>query len=235
MQVKALGKYGRFAPINEATNAYLFITKNEKKFIVDFGAGALSELQKYSTILDIEAIILTHLHYDHISDMGTLGYCVGYLGGDKIKVYAPTTPTSTLDILKSNSFDLNVLDESLELNIDNVRITFMQSVHPIETYAVRMEFSEKTLVYTSDISSEEVLCKNVVNADYVIGDACILDKKDYDDKAPHISVKNLAKSMPNKTKLYLAHLDKKIEKETLDEAIKMHKNTELIKDFEVIE
>lgn len=234
MIVKAIGKYGRFAPYGEGTNAYLFITRNNKKFMIDFGAGALARIQEYIKVEELDAVILTHLHYDHISDMGTLAYCINHIGANQLKVYAPTTPPSARHMLQSPSFDVEVLDANASFKLDNVEFSFLLSTHPVETYAVKMEFSGHTLVYTSDISSESVLKANLKNADYVIGDACILEK-DYKENSPHVSVSTLAKATEPNAKLFLAHLDKDTEEQALEEALKVHKNTQLIKDFEIIE
>ena len=54
---------------------------------------------------------------------------------------------------------------------------------------------------------------------------------DYKSNSPHVSVKDLAESVPENCKLYLAHLTCGQEKEILQEGIKHHKNTELVKDF----
>lgn len=231
MQIKAIGKYGRYAPFGEVNNCYLIKTIN-KNIIIDFGAGSLAELQKHIEIKDIDCIILTHLHFDHSSDIGVLSYAAGYLGLDKIKVYMPQSPKNMVDVYLSSKFEVEYIEDKKTINIDDVQITFCKSPHPVETYALKIIQNGKVLVYTSDCSDCEVIEENTFGADYVIGDACILDK-DKKVNAPHISVKELAENVPVGAKLYLAHLTAGAEDEILNEARLYHKNAEIVKDFEI--
>lgn len=143
MKVKAIGKYGRFAPFGEANNCYLLQTDGGKNIVIDFGAGALAGLQKYIKISEIDCIILTHLHFDHASDIGVLSYAAGFLGLDKIKIYMPRTPMDMVNILSSSKFDITFIDNLQKIVIDKVEITCLSSPHPVETYALKFVKAEK--------------------------------------------------------------------------------------------
>ncbi|MGG5833061.1 MBL fold metallo-hydrolase, partial [Bacillus pumilus] len=48
--------------------------------LVDCGSGVLSKLQQYIDIEELDAVLLSHYHHDHIADIGPLQYAklVGY-------------------------------------------------------------------------------------------------------------------------------------------------------------
>lgn len=232
MKVKVIGKYGRYCPVDGCTNCYLLQTAGGKNIVIDMGSGALSKLQKIIDISLIDAVIITHLHFDHMCDLGVLSYALGYLNLNKIKVYMPKNPEAIANILNFPQFDIEYIDEGCQFCVDSVVFSFAKSPHPVETFAVNIDCNGKRIVYTSDCSDKKVLTANCKNADIVIGDACILDK-DYNEKAPHISVKMLAESVPSESKLFLAHLTAGDEEEILSEAQKYHKSAEIVKDFEV--
>lgn len=230
MEFKVIGEYGRYPAYNKATNCYLIKTDNGKNILIDLGSGALSLLQKHIDISKIDVVIITHLHFDHACDLGVLSYSIGYLGLNKIKVYMPATPELIKNVFNSSKFDVQIIYEDLQFSVDNINFTFAYSPHPVETYSVIMKYNDKKIVYTSDCSKKEIIAKNTLGADIVIGDACILHA-DYKSNSPHVSVKDLAESVPENCKLYLAHLTCGQEKEILQEGIKHHKNTELVKGF----
>lgn len=231
MIVKVIGKYGRYAPVNEATNCYLLQTNQGKNILLDFGSGSLSLLQNHINIENIDMVILTHLHFDHSVDMGVLSYALGFLKLPKLPVYMPETPEAMKNVFATSQFDIKYIKDNMTIEIDDLRMTFKKSVHPVETYSVLINENSKLLVYTSDCSDKEVLKNNTIGANVVIGDACILDKN-YNSNAPHISVKMLAENVPANCKLYLAHLTAGEEEDILDEGKAYHSNCELVKDFE---
>lgn len=232
MKVKVIGKYGRYCPCGEGTNCYLIQSDNGKNILIDCGSGALSLLQKHISITQIDMIIITHLHFDHVCDLGVLQYAFSYLKAKQIPLYLPKTPNNMFEIFTSACFDVKIIDESIELCVDNIKFSFAKSPHPVETYAVIMQEKGKKIVYTSDCLDAVSLQSNTLGADVVIGDACILEK-DYKTAAPHISVRTLCEVVPKDAKLYLAHLTFGDEDQILKEGLKYHKNTELVHDFDI--
>src|SRR5690554_2082839 len=73
MKVTVVGFWGAYPEENEATSSYL-IEKDGFKLLLDCGSGALSQLPKYVEPYDLDAVILTHYHNDHIADIGVLQY-----------------------------------------------------------------------------------------------------------------------------------------------------------------
>lgn len=232
MEIKAIGKYGRYCPFGEATNCYLVKTTNGKNILIDLGSGSLSLLQKHIKITEIDMVIITHLHFDHVGDLGVLDYALAYLGCKKIPVYMPSSPKETFEIFAKSSFDVKVLNEDIEFCVDNISFKFAKSPHPVETYSVIMTEGDKKVVYTSDCSDAQVVRNNTIGADIVIGDSCILEEQ-HKITSPHLSVRALAGSVPSSCKLYLAHLTAGDEDKILSEGKKYHKDTSLVTDFEI--
>ena len=146
MKIKVIGKYGRYAPFNAATNCYLIQSESGKNIVLDLGSGGLSGLQKYIDIKDIDMVIITHLHFDHASDLGVLAYSLGYLGLNKLKVYMPETPEILKECFVTNQFDITYINDKLRFNVDSIDFNFAQSPHPVETYSVIMTEKNKKLV-----------------------------------------------------------------------------------------
>src|SRR5690625_2218100 len=73
MKVTVIGYWGGFPAPNSATSTYL-VEKGGFALVVDMGSGGLATLQKYKQISDIDAVILSHYHHDHVADIGVLQY-----------------------------------------------------------------------------------------------------------------------------------------------------------------
>ncbi len=231
MKFYAIGKYGRYAGKNESTNCFLIKTDNGKNIVIDLGSGSISKLQNYIDLSAIDILIVTHLHFDHMCDLGTLGYAMQYLKLPRLKVYMPKSPEGVANILNMPQFDIEYIDKNTRFCVDNVNFSFMFSPHPVECYSVIIKNDGKKLVYTSDCADSEQIKNNCAEADVVIANTCILDK-DYKQTAPHCSVKTFAENVPNECKLYLAHLTAGDENLILAEAKKYHINAEIVCNFE---
>ena len=79
MKLTILGEYGPFAPAGGACSSYLLQGKHGGNILLDLGNGGLAQMQKYLSISQIDAVVLTHLHFDHISDLQILGYALSQL------------------------------------------------------------------------------------------------------------------------------------------------------------
>lgn len=224
MEIIKLGCYGRYAPPHGATSGFLI--KTDVKIVIDLGSGCLSKLLEYEKIEDVDALILTHLHFDHCADALTLIYLLEKTNIE-LNLYLPKTPSNIRDLfLACKKFKIHDLPCE-EICFKQTKIIPLFSPHTVETYGIKINYQEDVLYYSSDCSDEKILKINAEGANIVIGDACILDRE-HIRGMPHLSVKALACNIPNDSLLYLAHLTYEQEEEILQEAQTFHKNSKFI-------
>src|SRR3712207_5590739 len=82
MRLTVLGCAGSFPGPEWACSAYL-VEADGFRLLLDFGSGALTALQRYVGLHCVDAILLTHLHGDHMLD--SCSYVV-------VRRYAPEAP-----------------------------------------------------------------------------------------------------------------------------------------------
>src|SRR2546430_15374 len=68
MRLRIVGCSGSIPGPDSAASAYL-IEHDGVRLLLDLGSGAYGPLQRYVDPLDIDAVLLSHLHGDHILDM----------------------------------------------------------------------------------------------------------------------------------------------------------------------
>src|ERR671932_2272805 len=67
MRLTVLGCAGSFPGPEAPCSAYL-VEAEGFRLLLDFGTGSLSMLQRFTGLYALDAILLTHLHADHIFD-----------------------------------------------------------------------------------------------------------------------------------------------------------------------
>ena len=194
MKITVLGNNGSYPAAGGACSGYL-ITAGGRKILIDCGNGVLSNLQKLCSFQELDAIILTHLHNDHISDMLVLKYAVdiklkrGQIEKG-IEVYAPSEPLEEYNRLNMPGvLDLKTISEDTELSIDNLKFTFREMKHPVKCLAISIEDGTRRFVFSGDTG----WCENIIdfsrNADLVMLDAGFLSKDKSSDNAPHMTAR----------------------------------------------
>ncbi len=176
-----MGISGGYPAPGGATSGYL-IRSNEKQILLDCGSGVLSKLFRRTSIDKLDAIILSHYHADHISDISVLKYALAmnHLNGQdlpSLPIYGPSTPESlAATIWDDPGFSYHAIDENTRLDLFGLTISFVRTNHPIECLGIRIEKGSKTFAYTSD----SVFCQDLVrlckNADLAIMDCGCLEK-----------------------------------------------------------
>lgn len=72
MRLTAVGTSGSFPGAGNAASCYLLTWEDgarEWRVVLDLGSGALGALQEYIDALELDAVVLSHLHPDHCLDM----------------------------------------------------------------------------------------------------------------------------------------------------------------------
>ena len=112
MEIKILGKYGPFTSLG-STSSYL--VKGENSYaLLDCGSGALKKLLNGNCLDKLSFIFLSHLHFDHISDIGILSYALApVLKGNKIKLYTFVDDSINMKLIQSlNIFEIVCVEEN---------------------------------------------------------------------------------------------------------------------------
>ena len=212
MKVTILGNNGPFPSAGGACSGYL-ITDGDKNILIDCGNGVLANLQKFIRIEELDAIILTHLHSDHMSDMMVLRYAIQIKmnrGANirPIDVYAPNQPQeeyNRIDI--PGVFNLKPLNHELVLNFGDMKLEFKEMVHPVTSYAILIVCKDKKFVFSGDTSWNDNIIDFSKDADIVMLDAGLLSKDKKSDNVPHLTAREcgIVAQKANAKRLLLTH------------------------------
>jgi ribonuclease BN (tRNA processing enzyme) len=183
MRLTVLGCAGSFPGPESACSAYL-VEAEGFRLLIDFGSGSLSALQRYAGIDAVDAILLTHLHCDHMLDACTYVVVRRYAPGGPmppLPVYAPLGAAERISA--AYSAENEPVDDVYTFYglqpgtfpIGPFTVTADRVNHPIETYGVRVEHDGHVLAYSSDTAPCEPLLRLAQGADLFLCEASYLD------------------------------------------------------------
>ena len=243
MKLTVLGNNGPYPAVGSACSGYL-LQSGTTNVLIDCGNGVLANMQKIISIDELDAIILTHLHSDHISDMFVLKYAIQLrrkrgLCNKLMKVYAPAEPAEEYIRLDAkDAFVLETITDSTQPVIGDIRFSFRKMKHPYTDYAVSAECSGKRFVYSGDSSWTDELVAFAKGADLLLLDAGFLEK-DWSEDAPHMTAAQCgtAAALAGAGKLLLTHLWPDYDpKDLVNEAAARFANVEaavILKEYQV--
>ena len=178
MKLTVLGCNGPYPAPGGACSGYL-LQDGDTRVLLDCGAGVLAQLERYMPPQQLTAVVLSHLHYDHMSDMLPLIYrCPG------LPVYLPDAPAAVRALLE-NAFEMH--DIARGGQIGSLRMTACPGRHPVPAYAARFENAQgRTLVYTGDTNTCPALADFARHCDLLLADGCFT-RAQWSAEKPHLS------------------------------------------------
>lgn len=197
MKLTVLGNNGPYPKAGGACSGFL-LDSGEHKIVLDFGNGVLSRLQQHIDIEDISAVILSHLHSDHMSDIMILRYAadIKMIRGTMekpIKVYAPAEPAEEFNRMKyKEALELIKIDPEKRLVIGDLNISFMEMVHGYKDYAVCIEKDQRKFVYSGDTCFNDRIVEFAKSADLFICEAGLLERDDKNLRIMHLTAREAA-------------------------------------------
>lgn len=239
MKLTALGVYGKYPNSTGATCSYLIESQKGAKIILDMGSGSLQNFNKIIPYKDIDGIVLSHFHGDHIADAFVFRniafeYINNGVWETKLPFFMPNNPEEEYRALKScKGFQSIEIHNKLKAKIKDFSLEFFELKHPITVYGVRVSDGKNSIAYTADTVMCDNLPKLLMGCDLALVDACILSKNHNGDM-PHISVKDMAYLTKGVPLTLLTHLEKGLESQILDEALTQNKNVALAEELKEI-
>lgn len=185
MDVTVLGCYSPFPAVGGAMNGYL-VRHGETAILLDAGSGVASRLQQHLAIENLTAVVISHLHEDHISD----AHCLRFLQLDalmtkrtdrKLQIYAPAEPAEQHRWLEGAEDwqELHTYDPHQPLVVGELAITFTQTNHPLPCYAMRITpagQSGPVLFFTADTGEAPAVTQAAQGADLLLVEASLTEE-----------------------------------------------------------
>lgn len=184
MRLTVIGCAGSFPGPESGCSAYL-VEADGFRLLVDFGAGSFSALQRYASLHGLDAILLSHLHCDHIFDACHYVVVRRYAPGGPfppVPLYGPAGTQQRLAAAYGLP-DEGPLDDVYTFHtlrpetfeIGPMRVTVDRVNHPVETFGVRIEHGGRVLAYSADTGMCDALLRLAQDADLFLCEASFLD------------------------------------------------------------
>lgn len=204
MKLHVIGCHGPYPCADGATSGYL-VEQGEQALLMDCGAGVLGRLMRLWDPAELSGILLSHLHFDHASDLLVLSY---YLEkrGKTLPVYVPAEDRSPLRaLLKEPAFQVRPYAGAFSLA--GLEITAFPVRHPVPCRALRLTDGQRSLVYTGDTNDCAGLKDFAQGAEVLLADSAFLSKE-WNENFPHMSAAGAASlaRAAGVQRLYLTHL-----------------------------
>jgi ribonuclease BN (tRNA processing enzyme) len=179
-ELTVLGSAGSHTGPGSVCSGYLFRADGHQ-LLVDCGNGASANLQRYTRFEDLDAILVTHRHVDHCIDLIGMYYGLRFHedGGKHIDLYAADEVVDTLTSLLSGDsalgfrevFDVNEVAGDDRFEVGPMRVALTESIHPVPTVSVAVEYGGVRVVYSSDSAGGEGLRDFARGADLFLCEA----------------------------------------------------------------
>lgn len=194
MKLTVLGCSGSVPGPDSPASGYL-VEADGYRLVLDLGNGAFGALQRIVDPSSVDAIVLSHLHADHCIDLTSYIVALRYGGDARYRVEAgPDSripiigPSGTRDRIET-AYDpwarklgikqLFGFSTPADTELGPLSVSFVQTNHPVPTYAVRIEHGDRTLVYSADTGECDALVDFAAGADAFLCEASFMPDDEY--------------------------------------------------------
>ena len=198
MRLTVLGKSPSWQDAGGACSGYL-IEEGDTAVLIDCGNGVFAKLREKIDYVDVDAVVLSHLHADHFLDLVPYAYALTYAprqqpvpvdrwpGTDCPACPVLHAPPGARDLFRrvvgawgnddliEKAFELREYDPADVIEIGPIRISFQPVPHFTETFAMSISSANGSgrIVYGADCSPTEALAEFARDADLMLVEATL--------------------------------------------------------------
>lgn len=157
-----------------------YVIETEQRILVDCGSGVANALAE-KDFLDLDAIVITHQHADHITDLASVGYYYRLVKQTTIPLYTPQRDLleNYLEAvgasgLSGNGFEIRdyVPGEDIVVGQTTIKTCEVPHAPELRTAALRFE-TEQSIVISSDCKFNQPLIDFAKGASILICEATL--------------------------------------------------------------
>jgi ribonuclease BN (tRNA processing enzyme) len=183
MKLIILGSSAGFAGKHDGCSSYLLNT-GTGSYLIDIGPGSVSQLQNHVEYRKLSALFISHLHADHVSDIYTFRFALFAAQRDgsmreALPLYMPDQPEETYSFIRKQieeQFAITVLSPESAIEMKDMSVHFMHTMHSLPALAMRFEYGGKTLAYTADTALFDELVPFCADVDLLLAEATLQEK-----------------------------------------------------------
>lgn len=187
LSVTVLGCDGSYPGPGGACSGYL-VRGGSTTLWVDAGSGTLAALQQHTALADVDAIVLSHEHPDHWSDIEGYRVASRYVfDRPGVAVYAPASVRRAVYGGFEAAVEWHTVADGDRVEVGDVALRFSRTDHPPETLAVRIDAGGSSLAYSADTGPEWSFAALGEGIDVALCEATWL--ADHEGKGGHLSAR----------------------------------------------
>jgi ribonuclease BN (tRNA processing enzyme) len=188
LTVTVLGFSGA-APLAGACPSYV-VSDGDHTVLLDCGPGTLERLWRFRLLTELDAVVISHMHVDHVLDLVLIAGEVtrAMLGPERPALYLPTGGVDVLRRLDGatsgsvsettrfhEAFELAEYRPEERLSVGGLRLDFAATAHRGLCCAARVSDGRVAVVYGADGSPSDAVASLAANADLLILEATYAD------------------------------------------------------------
>jgi ribonuclease BN (tRNA processing enzyme) len=193
VKLTIIGCAGTFPGPQSACSSYL-VEHEGYRLLLDAGNGSTGALQRTIGLLDLDAVMISHMHGDHFLDLVTYTYarryhpdgnpaCLPVHGPSDVADHVAAAFGRPVKELLDSVYEFHPAAGPGTVDVGPFTIERERVNHPVETYAMRISAGGRSLAYSADSGVCDELVKVASDSDVFLCEASYLDG---DDNPPDI-------------------------------------------------
>jgi ribonuclease BN (tRNA processing enzyme) len=186
IRITVLGACGTYPAAGRACSGYLLEASEAGRTArvwIDAGSGTLANLLRITNLPELDAIWVSHLHVDHVSDLPLANYALRYGDWDTppapVPVFGPDGWREHVRAFLAtgeggaieDAFQVHHLRDGERIDVGPLQLTAVATAHSIETYGVRASDGAGVAAYSADSGPCDGLGRLAEDADLFICEA----------------------------------------------------------------
>ncbi|HEY1988105.1 MAG TPA: MBL fold metallo-hydrolase [Acidimicrobiales bacterium] len=185
LSLLVLGCDGSWPGPGGAGSGYL-VRSGTTCVLVDAGPGTFANFQRLADPARLDAIVISHHHPDHWTDLYGLATQARFVSGRTgIPVFAPRGVAQRAQLEDAPALDWRTVTDGDRIDIGDIACGFHRTEHSRETLAVRMDSGARSLGYSADSGPGWALADLGTELDLVLCEATYTT--DHEGTAGHMS------------------------------------------------
>ena len=181
LAVTCLGTSAMYATRESAASGYL-VEIDDGRVWLDAGAGTWRNLLRIIDFTSIDAVVLSHVHPDHTTDIFQAYHARKYGVVEPLAPIPLWAPAQTLERVSAyvaeleTVFDLQAAAPGDGLEFAGARLSFYEMRHPVDTVGVRVDKDGSVFAYTADTGPDGDLEGLAKGAGLLLSEATLQDR-----------------------------------------------------------